>query len=633
MKSTRLMLLVVSMIASTFGATLLADSCCTSNNDCCTASSALNNSCCCDCCLACCEDCNDCCTTGTTNSSCDTCGGCAKSKDMLLPFSQSDNLARRYAGVAHLQNLADQEDWNWHFDVSVEYNQNFKRGLLGTYFFPNGTNRITVGEDTSISGSADVRGTDLGLSETFNGTLTICPKIQNAVFEPALYVGLDRWIEGLWFDIALPIAYTRWTLQACEITTSSGGLTFDPGNPGGSVGALSLQTTYTISENSMRNAGTASTLGLDPSNSSTVDRGQQTLVGARSISQALGGSAVWGDKTGTLQAGRFPINCPNNTTGVADIPFQLGYNFINRDRGYAGLYLRTVFPAGTIKNVRSMFNPVVGYGRFQFGGGLRAKARLWESDETSVNFFLDGYVTHIFAKNQCRVFDMCGRGAWSRYLLMKEADASGNYTGRLVNFVDMFTACVSSSFPWQADVLAFFNVQHKGWTWDVGYEFKGRACEKFDCDCISLCTPCDNSNLDCDESNDCGSCTGINNKIGNKQYGVKGPQFIGQIGDLVRDATDTTINKFGTQTTPVATGGTAAALQLINAGNFVNYLDLETTRIPQAISNKVWSHLGYTWADRDYPVAAGLGFEVDFGAKNRQPRVWGVWGKVTVAYN
>jgi hypothetical protein len=72
---------------------------------------------------------------------------------------------------------------------------------------------------------------------------------------------------------------------------------------------------------------------------------------------------------------------------------------------------------------------------------------------------------------------------------------------------------------------------------------------------------------------------------------------------------------------------------LINAGNFQNYLDLERTRIPKALANKIWSHWGYTWGNRDYPVAAGLGFEVDFGSSNRQPRMWGIWGKLSLAHN
>jgi hypothetical protein len=632
MKFTRSMFLMASLVASVFGtsSTIFADSSC---NSCCTT-----NACnCCDCCLACCSDCNDCCdnscgscTTGTTNSCCDACGGCATSKDILLPFSEGSNRARQYAGVAHLQNLADQEDWNWHLDFALEYNQNFKRGLLGTYFFPNNTNRITVGEDRSISGSADVRGTDLGLSETFNGTLTICPKIQNVVFEPRLYVGLDRWVEGLWFDVSLPIQYTRWTMQACEVTTSSGGDIFNPGTSGGT--AMTLFNTGTVAENSMKNNGTNGTTGADPIDNA-AGRGSITPVGARSICQAFGGQATWGDKTSPLAAGRILCNCENNKTGVADIPLQLGYNFINRDRGYLGLYIRTVFPTGRINNQLSIFNPVIGYNRYQLGGGLQAKARLWErDDETSVNLFLDGYVTHVFSQSQCRIFDIKGRGAWSRYLLMKEADSNGNYTGRLVNFVDVFTACVKTQFPWQADVLAFLNVRHKGWTWDLGYEFQGRACEKFDCDCITLCSPCaDGDTLKCDDDGDC--CSATANTIGTKQYGVKGPQLIGQIGNLVRDAQDTTINTFGRQSTPVASNGIAASTTLINAQNFASYLDLETTRIPQAISNKIWSHLGYTWADRDYPIAAGLGFEVNFGAKNRQPRVWGLWGKLTVAYN
>ncbi len=260
---------------------------------------------------------------------------------------------------------------------------------------------------------------------------------------------------------------------------------------------------------------------------------------------------------------------------------------------------------------------MVGYGRWQLGAGLQGRLQLYERPEdTVVSLFGNFYMTHIFAQDQCRVFDIKNRGCWSRYLLMKEADAHGNYTGRLVNFVDIFTACVNSKFNWNLDGLLFFNVIHKGWSFDIGYEVKARARESFDCDTVCLCAPCDEGSRKCDD--DC--CTSRN--IGSLQYGVKGPQIIGGIGTKVFDASDTTIN----------TLGTTLSTSLINGSNFGSYLDFERTKIPGALANKVWAHFGYLW-DRVCPIAAGVGVEVDFGNKNQQPKLWGIWGKVTVAYN
>jgi hypothetical protein len=109
MKSTRAIFLA-ALMAVGFGGIIKADGCCGSG--CGTTSNS--SSCCCGCELTCCDD-GDCCSTGSQACE-DVCGGCATAKDVLLPFSQGENTARRYAGVAHLQNMPDQEDWNWHLE-------------------------------------------------------------------------------------------------------------------------------------------------------------------------------------------------------------------------------------------------------------------------------------------------------------------------------------------------------------------------------------------------------------------------------------------------------------------------------------------------------------------------------------
>lgn len=562
---------------------------------------------------------NACTTTGNCGINYSTC------QPILLPFSQSENAARRFAGVGHLQNIGDIRTFNFHFDFNVEYQQNFDRARMGQYFFPNGTNTILVGEDHTVSGTADVRGSDLGLSESFQGLLTINPQIQNAIFEPVVYVGFDNWVPGLWADMTLPIVYTRWTLDACETNIAPGGSAFTP--PSISAPPLSALDTYTVVQNSMKNGGASPSVGAIPSPTVQSDIGVATPVGARSICQAFSGT-TWGDKTTPLRAGRIPCCQPSIKTGVADIPVQLGYNFVQREVVYFGLFARAVFPTGRINNQGSIFDATIGYNRWQLGCGAQGRLMLYEKNgESFINFYANMYVTHIFSRSECRVFDMANRGCWSRYLLMKEADANGNYTGKLVNFVDMFTCCVSSRFDWNFDALAYFDIQHKGWNWQFGYEGKARDKEKFGCD-LRLCNPC-NDSLDCTESS-----------IGTRQYGVKGPQIIGGIGSKVFDAADTTINTFGVQAVPFQTPGGAQIVplvqpngNLINAANFQNYINVESAVIPLAVAQKFWSHAGYTWDRKNHPIAVGLGFEIDWGNFNQAPQFWGVWGKFTVGLN
>ncbi len=321
------------------------------------------------------------CNACTNDSTC-TDSGCGDNvfcKSKYLPLSQGENRARDYAQISQFQFLADKDDVNFHADFIVEFQQNWKRSQLGEYFFPNGTNTITVGPNGGAG--VDVRNIDIGLSNTFQGTLTIKPRIRNVIAEPQLYVGLDRWLEGAWFRTKVPIVNTRWFLDCCETDSAGGGQFF-------------------------ATAMTPTANGSTPAPAfGTADQ----------IQQAFAGALVWGDKSSPLGAARI-ICCEENKTGVADFPVDLGYNFVVKEEGYFGAYIRAVFPTGTIKNRRSIFDPTVGYNRWQLGGGVNGGIRLWERDEdSSINFIFDVYATHIFKKSDCRVFDLTANGCCSRY--------------------------------------------------------------------------------------------------------------------------------------------------------------------------------------------------------------------------
>ncbi|MBN1549495.1 hypothetical protein JW872_02435 [Candidatus Babeliales bacterium] len=523
------------------------------------------------------------CTSCSSTTTCNGARGCAEGVDAcarpdFLPFSQGENRARDYAGQAHLQNLIDRDDWNWALSAAFAYNQNFDKERLGKHLSPSCCNNcFTVGPDNTSG--VHVRGEDLGLSPTFRATLCLRPEIKNFVFEPSFYLGLDRWVEGMYLWFKIPVNYTNWDLEICETSSQAGGTNF--------------------LENLMD-------VGNDP-----------VRVQAKSIKQAFAGTVTWGDKDLALQAGRIP-SCGDSKTGVADIPVHLGWNFLTRDKGYLGLYLRTVFPTGTKEVRQSIFDPRVGYRRWQLGGGVQGRLELYnKDDETSLNAFTDLYVTHIFKNDECRLFDKLNNGTWSRYLLLKEFDANLAYTGRLRNFADIFNVCIKSGFNWMVDFLFFLELKHEGWIGNLGYELKARACEDFDCECLKICDPAYG-----DDCEDC-SCTSTSTL----RYGVKGTQLVSntniQPTATISDAS--TGNHAAAAATATNTFGTADTLTSI--------VDVESGRRPRMLSHKIYGTFGYTWEDRDYPIYSNLGVEVEFGDKNKALRQWGVWGKLGVSYN
>lgn len=529
------------------------------------------------------------CTTNSCSTSCSTdsclstsCNGGSHCKPSLLPFSQGENRARDYAGVEHFQFLADQTDSYWHAGLAIEYNENFDRDRLGSYFFPN-DNTLTVGPNNT---GADIRNVDIGLSDTFVGRLKIEPRIRNIVIEPAVYLGLDHWLAGAYVWLKVPITHTRWELECCETDSTLGGIFF------GQVSEMSFGVSTPV-----------------------------PTSGINQIQQAFSGTTTWGDKTTPLESCRISC-CKSQQNGVADLPIHIGWTFLERPQGYLGVYLRTVVPTGKQAHSHhghTIFDARVGYDHWQVGGGANLAIKIHSDERTSYNFFIDAYATHIFKKTQCRCFDLKANGCMSRYLLMKEADSNGLYTGNLVTFADIFNVCATSQFDWNVDALAFFNIQNDAFGFDIGYEFKGRDREKFDCECpFTLCdsTKDDPCNTDC--------CLNEANIIGTKQYGIKGTTLVQQAGTLINTQSTSTISASGpTDTTPV----------FINATNFASQLDLNGTAYPRALSHKLWANLSYYWDNYSGSIFATLGGEVEWTNQNNAPRVWGIWAKTGVAYS
>ncbi len=219
-------------------------------------------------------------------------------------------------------------------------------------------------------------------------------------------------------------------------------------------------------------------------------------IAAVTVADALGGKAF-----GNLAArsyAKFTFDSDNQSDWkVADLPIQLGYDFYKCDNKHFGFYLRAVIPTGTDIDqdyAAYLFQPVIGNGgHFEFGVGASGHAELWSNDDNAFNAYVDGYLTHMFAENQFRIFDASGL-PMSRYALMKELTYVAAPTGDADNYQynhvlkmlgDINNATGDVSCDVRGEFMLDLVYTHCDWEVGAGYAFSGQSHEKMDQDSVS----------------------------------------------------------------------------------------------------------------------------------------------------
>ena len=219
-------------------------------------------------------------------------------------------------------------------------------------------------------------------------------------------------------------------------------------------------------------------------------------IAAVTVSDALGGK-VFGNLAARNYA-KFTFDSDNQSDWkVADLPIQLGYDFYKCDNKHFGLYLRAVIPTGTDIDqdyAAYLFQPVIGNGgHFEFGVGASGHAELWSNDDNAFNAYVDGYLTHMFAVPQFRIFDASNL-PMSRYALMKELTYSPShdsdsdlyqYNHVLKMLGDINNATGDVSCDVRGEFMLDLVYTHCNWEVGAGYAFSGQSHEKMDQDSLS----------------------------------------------------------------------------------------------------------------------------------------------------
>jgi len=562
---------------------------------------------------------------------------------------QGVDAARELSGWAHQVNLADKNGVYGSLSLTTEYAQSFKSGDIAQCLFGS-TSCATNGGDVviDVSGSqAPNRGAHDWLADNFylptdfQSTLNFSPRIANVVVDLDFYLGFDMVCQGLFFRLNMPINWTRWDLGFCERVVSLGSNNYDPGyfnsfdvaadSPNEGIGIERSRLLNSFAEYAKGNVPTDTTSTLfDPLCYAKIGCGARTV------------------------------------TRLADVTAILGWNFVQHEKRHLGAGILTRAPSGNRPNGKYLFEPISGNGcHWELGAHVTSHATVWQAQDehSSLGFYLDANITHLFKTHQMRTFDLKCKQL-SRYMLAQKfsspevglfggpvaaVDGGAPITPAVAQFVNEFSPIANLttfkcnvSVGVQADIAAQCTYANGGFNWDLGYNFWAQSCQKISVDnndCFATCAPCDHPSS-C--NNGC-----ANVEFSPSTWGIKGDAYVYGFADVNDDIIPVPLSATESAATihsgtNFPSGFTPEGVQNIHVDNaqfafintdsihpdpLVNNPQTHTSIQPlfiqrtdfnivgtRGISQKLYTHFSYNWHDcMDVAPYVGVGAFGEFG--------------------
>jgi hypothetical protein len=593
----------------------------------------------------------------------------------VVPFiqfrSQGRNSARKLEGTTSYGVYQGDMDGTYGtFNIALEYDQSFRNKGITCCLFgdalvttpsTNNCNNdcgdmsiVISGLNNATRAATDLMAENFLLPRDFRSVLTFSPKVQSVIVDFDLFVGFDRWCNGLYFRLYGPVVWNKANLRACENITSAGTVASGQYTEGYFDIATAVPTS-SLFQSALSFFGGCQ-LPKYANEAVTV----QPLKFAKFSNCNLPSP---NSTTVTSMNNNCNNSCDNDCgsshhkTGFAELRGEFGWNYIT-DRYRFLVNIQAAAPTGTRPNAEFLLPAYVGNGKhWELGGGIGGAWMMWGSEdgEKSFNFIVEADITHLFKAKQKMTFDLKNKPL-SRYMLAEQlgtpnADAAlttGTPTfaapdvtaGVYMPVANFSTREVKVGFGVQGDVVAMFNYTHRGFSWDLGYNFWGMSCSKISCP--------DNCNNDCDDN--CNpiitpfptnmalkgdaSVVGYNPSDGsNLIFGLgatesKATIFNGTNSGFAQPALSNPGIDTPTPAIGVVPGGANVPLFVFNSDPtidtpiqtsttpvFISLSDLDIDGARQrGISNKVFTHFSYTWTDRDrWTPYFGGGFSAEFG--------------------
>ena len=313
-------------------------------------------------------------------------------------------------------------------------------------------------------------------------------------------------------------------------------------------------------------------------------------------------------------AGKIATRRSLRESGIADIEWKLGYEWVQQEPFHLESYLGILIPTGNKPNGEYLFDAIVGHGRhwgLMLGNSLGIEIWKDETKDRSLRVEYAGHTLFLFRNTQCRPVDLACK-PWSRYIeLYRDEDQAtvastlsgyhdNNFATPGINILTM-PLKVRPGFSHNMTTAGIFTA--RGWQVEGGYNLYCRQSE-----CVKLACPW--------------------------QEGPAIKNYNG-IGDTnpVRDMTgnyrleNITINSTPGSGNRIDLGD--YKFNLIKEGD----LNLISASSPCLISHTVYAAFSYRWDDLNYPIFVNAGGSYEFSnSHNAVVERWTAWGKLGFSF-
>ncbi len=422
------------------------------------------------------------------NNSCNS--GCI-TKSIFIPRSVGSNLERETFAVddrIHAeQNCNNLIVGSFVFQYERSFDgKNIAKSLFGTDTLNFVGSQVQSRSNSGTAGCCDLIADYFGLSINSNTQVNLKPVIQNFIWDLEFYLGLDKYVSGLYLKINSPLTYSSWDLFSNKCSPCS--------------------------------LLTATTLDTTPFPPCYMATG--TVLPTTNIVDALSGVTNFTDG---WAFGKFRF-CPIQKLELADIDVIVGYDFFRTDCNHLGIFGQLVAPTNKRPNPFYVFSPVIGDHHWKLGGGITAHHKFFEDACQWWGVYFEANLLHFLSDTQLRTFDfvksnsnnICCNNNLSRYMLLTEFTSNGEVyssTGNIISAVNFTTRKINIKLNIECDANLKFSCHHENWTFDVGYNFYAKSKEKGNFINNSCCQP---------DS----SCCSSNTTFDGRYFGFKGTEGV-----------------------------------------------------------------------------------------------------------
>lgn len=457
---------------------------------------------------------------------------------------------------------------------------------LARYFFFDGKEKLSVAEVGPVAGAAGF-GTQNLLAQDFNiftvdgnfqSNITIAP--QQSVIGLGLHERHSFWKNhdtgrGFWLSVSTSIQHVKNDMNFCEFVINNGGGANEAAND----------------------------------------------VVVANMTEAFAQPA-W-------KYGKICANSSMKKTGLADIEFKVGYEWLQHEPAHMESYFGLIIPTGNTNKGEYVFEPIVGRGKnfgIMFGSCLGLE--IWNSDDgdKNIRYELANHTEILLRKNEVRSFDLKNK-PWSRYLPVYANIAQAQEALALLpndplhamNMstpgINVFTQSVKVTPGITTDINSAFVFTWKRFQAEAGYNFLAKRGEKVELDCQWHPVAALKHFLGDGQTNP------IRTINGNPYY----EQLVSSITLPIIPPTIPPVP--GVLLIPVAAANYETAVIQVTD------LDLNSASTPAILTNTLYATLGFHLYEREYPLFGNVGVSYTFSKSNdASPRRWVLWAKMGVSF-